>query len=254
MAPPYRKAKSDVWIVLLCFAVGTVACIGYASRLDRKTAGMADFAIVCGISLTGLLMGMGIAFRRNRQRTDRIAEALNGVGYVASNKPTIDEKYRFFGPISHLETWIPLDGGAENLDWIAEGDGQIFEHSYQRGIGDDSQMIITTVACFRAGLTGKAMSLYRTRARPRDGEILDAGDAEFARHWTIYGDFELMPILTDSVRLELLRSPAGESWHIGAGWITCASEMKLNPEGVLEFVARTKHLAQQFSRSLEGID
>lgn len=244
MAAPYQRARGDIWIVAVFFVLGTVASLAYASRLNPKTATMADFAAVCGVSLLGLLTGMGITYIRNLKRAERIVEWLLSQGYRAQQKPTPEDKEGFFSQIAHLQTWIPLDGGAQDLDWIAEKGHYLCEHWALRGTGEDALKIDTTIFAIPVDTGEQLMTLARIRSKHPAPGSLDVGDSEFARRWSIFGDSGLVPILNERVKSELRSSPLEESWHIGAGWICCAVRLQLSAEGIKQFVERSKRVAE----------
>jgi len=197
-----------------------------------------------------------IYLRLNRERVAGVARCLDGLGFRVTEAPSDAAKIDFCTPIAHLVPYLDLGPGAVGVQWcaiqntISQTKALLFEHRYQTGSGKSTVEWTRTLLAWPAGhpdisnavlpqLAWFTMARYpRFFRRLQKDELKDAAFAELASDWCLKHDAATArQFLSPAVRAELLRSPRGEAWYIGAGWVCCSFQGTLDGENADRFIS-----------------
>jgi hypothetical protein len=262
---PYRKASehTGLWLTLLLLGVaGQLAVMfvlhGWKHRLPHE-AWILVIGILPFVFMT--FLAAAILRRRNRQRQQRIAERLKPQGFQFNLTPSPEEKAAFYAPLAPLQSALGLDRGAEALQWFAvqdhpQGQVRLFEYQYFTGSGKTMQEHSRTVLVWPAthpDLPGAALGHlpglvairfdWLQRRVHRKAELQDPRFTALARRWSLFGNAETAArFFTPAVRAELDRSPRGENWSLGGGWVCCAVRNLLDAENMERFQERARQI------------
>ena len=223
-------------VFAVAMTIGTFLFI--VVRHPDGTSWLALIPVAC--LLLFLLAGVRLMGEMEGRRKRRICQSLQAAGFVAETPPAQDRASTMFESVAFLAPHLDLRNGAEGLQWIAlRLPGQFFfEHEWVFGIGRSRTILTRTVLVFPAetpGLAGTWLGqgpwfathrpkLIGERRRIRRlADPIGTGHPAFDRRWTSIGsEATASAFLTETVRQRLRRSPRGESWIIGHGFVCCA--------------------------------
>jgi len=264
--PDYRRASAKSGLI---FVVILASCLAQAGAFFLLS--VSDWArrfpvvsVIVGSSVFPAVLVAGALWYRRAQQTRRAGEvaALERAGFRTVERPTEEQRREFFAPLAHLGATLDLQGGASKLKWFAvEGGGgsparRVFEHEYTTGGGRTTQLFPHTVVAWPEGhaeLLRRSSNLARapwfmmvrlTRMQRRfrkDAELKLPEFATLSEDWFFRGDpATAKQFLAPSLERFVRRSPVGEEWSVGAGWICCSFKGILDAEGIVSFLDHSR--------------
>ena len=248
-----------IWLTALAAAMFTAALLSRAGVADRLGGWM--FGLVMLPVIVVVWLGWRLLARLKRRRIGRIAGRLGELGFKVSESPSLVEKTNFGAPIAHLFGVLELRSGVAGIEWFAEhtvGTTTLlmFEHEYVTGSGKTAQPYYHTVVAWparypelrdselpHANWFVMARHPWWIRRKVRDREIKHQEFAEVARKWSLFGAADTATrFLTPQARDQLERSPSGEVWCVGQGWICASTRRTLDDGNVDRFLAHIRRV------------
>ncbi len=264
MSPAYHKATQHTvfWLLIVLFGLG----LQFAVLFGLQTAGMEKqlgaWMVVPAIFPCLSAMGFGWWWmaRRNRQRVQGLQTKLESLGFMVSVKPQSETKASFWHSMEKVASYMSMNRGPEAVQWLAlrgeEGSRMAaWEYLYTTGSGKSQQAHHFTALAWPGThpelppemATWPSFQIARggrwQRMAHRKQEIKLPGMELFQKKWGVYGNGDsVMRFLTPVCLAHLERSPKGECWFVGEGWVMCCFKSTLNAENFSHFWNHTQGL------------
>lgn len=240
--PAYRNSNrlSILWLGLSLLAVATTFGGIFFLIARFPDAGIGWGLLPAAWLLLFILIGLHHMSRAENLRRNRICQALEAAGFTAETPPARDRAHIMFDSAAHLVRHLDLRNGAEGLQWIAiRLPGHFFfEHEWVLSMGRALTIHRRTALVFqvnRSELPGSLLGdgpwfathrpklIGERRRIKRLADPIRTGHSAFDRRWVSIGSpTTAASFLTEKVRRLLERSPRGESWIIGHGFVCCS--------------------------------
>lgn len=259
MTHAYRKAKQHtlMWLVV-CLAgiAGQLALMAWlhASGLEKKMQAWVFVPAVVPF-IAAVSFGWWRLARLNRKRVAGVAAALESAGFLISTEPKPETKASFWQSMERVMAGLSMNRGAEAVQWLAlhgeEGSRMAaWEYHYTTGSGKTTQVHDFTALVWPAGhpalppdlasLAGcqiLRLDWLQRRVWCRHAIVLpDPALAALQKRWTLLGSAATATrVLTPAFVALLERSPKGECWHAGGGWVCCCFKSTLDAENMRRF-------------------
>lgn len=263
----YGKATrhSALWVMIILGGILVMSVLFATFSRNGLADRLGGWMLLVGVLpiVVSVLFALLITGRLNRSRIAGLARPLELAGFSLTPSPTSEEKIRFGALLEVLMNALAFRYGAAGIQWYAvetknTPPALLFEHEYVTGSGKTTQVHNHTVLawpathshlCLRALDASAAFGLGRfswlVRRVYRDRELTDPAFADLRKHWTAFGSAETgKQFLTARVRGLLHRSPAGEQWYVGAGWLACCFRGTLDGENIESFLKHARAIAE----------
>ncbi|MBC8066548.1 MAG: hypothetical protein H7Y17_17085 [Chlorobia bacterium] len=257
MSAPYRRASRHDAVWLFIILGGIAFAIFSTSKIPNKDSFGAWLLLIVAIPIiASIVVAVIVTSLLNRKRVKGIRKALTRRGFRFDAEPDQVQKDAFFAPLEHLGSWLGLQGGATNVQWVAASDTVgVFEHQYLVGSGKTTQEFLHTVLVFQDpigfeyGMTAFRAGYVKKRAILRGQEEFQIGDEAFDKDWVLFGEPAIAKrFFRHSVQQLLLDSPKGETWAIGNGYVGVSFEATFNGANMEKFLDRAKRVISEASR------
>lgn len=209
--------------------------------------------------LAALALAVWVQGRRTKQRVQQIGEALTSQGLTFEGSLTDTIRGHLVPHVQLFEMPFGLQGGVNNLIWIAFTDEiLVLEHSFITGSGRSTQEHFRTMVAFPSSASsppgarlGAEDPLWLARLRigqgrairRAHGDDLKTGDPSFDKAWAVYGSSETArQLLTAEVRRRLGESPRGEIWNLGTNWVACCAPLPLDSANLQRFLDHVRRI------------
>jgi len=266
MKPAYRKASQHVLLWLGVAFMGIAGQFGvlYVIYATGQSNTFHIWSLV--LSLLPLLatlafVGWRVA-RLNRERIKGIEAGLEPLGFLVSPSPKPETKTSFWQSMEPMAAKLGMNRGAEALQWLSlRGEaGQrmaAWEYQYVTGSGKNTQIYSFTALAWPQGhptlppalaaLPGaqiQRLPWLERRARRKEAIELP-GLEDIQKDWAVFGNAATATrMLTPDWQSLLARSPKGECWHVGDGWVCVCVRAKLDASNFLRFMDHAEELLQ----------
>ncbi len=268
----YHKASEPIGRLFLIGLAGVAAMLATMFVLGRTELGqrLGLWVLVIGAvpMFSAFIFGAWLLLRLKRERIGVIVARFGANGLYVRQKPTPEQQEEFAAPLAHLLPTLGLaPKGAAGIQWFCiHGAGatalRVFEHEFTTGGGRTTQIHTHTVAAWPTGhpeIGDEALATapwFFMQALPslargavRDRELKHADFADLARDWSVLGDAATgTRFLTPAVRARLPRSPRGEVWCVGAGWVCCSTNGGLTAENLERFLGHARGVPESGRR------
>jgi hypothetical protein len=257
--PPYRKAGGDtgLWLFLVLLGVaGQGVAMVFASahkHLLPHEAWILPIGVVPFLLM--FFVAVAVLRARDRARQRKILARLQVLGFAITPNPSQEQKAAFLAEIAPLQRGLQLYGDANSLRWLAVQDHPagrtiVFEYQYITGCGKSAQehnrTVVLGTTTAPTGILVAVRYGWLERRAVRSAELKVPELHDVARKWSLFGDAGLgSRFLTPTVRSELTRSPQGETWYLGNGWIGCGFRHLLDANNMVRFLERTRSVLSQ---------
>lgn len=266
---PYRAAPDSTGPTLLAGMLMSVMYVFMLPVLGLELAEKIGVVLVILPPLIAFIPCTLFCLRRSRRRHASLVTWLTAAGFQPSMKPTPEEKAALWSQIGHLAEPLDLRGGEAKIRWLARRENPrspthplwIFEFEYTSGGGRNAQAHYRTVIAWPASLPDPAKSrlghqpgflmIRQTAWQLRRLQKVQGASplvslptlADISKLWTLTGDADTaQTFLTPAVQAELRRSPNGETWSLGGGYVCSVARSILNGRNIVLFYDRAQGL------------
>ena len=267
MTPAYQKVSRHVLMWVALGFAGIAAQLGVLYAIHELTQESIFKGRGLALSFLPLLGILILGVRRmvvfDRMRLKRLGENLKSSGFQVSVKPKPETKASFWQSLEALAAGFGMSRGAEAIQWLSlrgeEGERMAaWEYQFVTSSGKVAQIHEFTALAWPQGYPGLPQELvcqpsvqirrlpWLERRVRRSQEIAMPGMETFGEEWSVYGDATTAARVLSPACLSLLgRSPKGECWHVGDGWVCVCFLGKLDAANFAIFFDHAEELRRR---------